>query len=76
MFALPGRRLSDAVFWHQTRRPGCEDLLKAFNHAEVHVLEAALPHRHRSSLRWSRFTEGLPGYQFIGMLFFTTSAFT
>lgn len=69
MFVLPGCRLPDAIFRHQTRRPGCKDFFKAFDHTEVHLLEAALPYRHGSSLCRSRFTEGLPGYQLIGVLF-------
>lgn len=67
----PGGGLPDAVLWHQTWRPGCKDFLKAFDHAEVDILEAAIPHRHGSSLRWSRSAEGLSGHQFIGMICFS-----
>lgn len=66
----PGRRLPDAVFWHQTRRLGCEDFLEAFDHAQVDVFEAAFPHRHGSSLCGPRSAEGLPGHQFTGMIVF------
>ena len=67
-FLVEGGGLPDPVLGHQTRRFGCQDLLQTPDHPEVHVPEAAVPHRHRRALRGPRAAEGLPRHQPTGTL--------
>ena len=69
-FPAEGGRLPDPVLGHQTGRPGRQDLLQTPDHAEVHLPEAAVPHRHWSALRGPRAAEGLPRHQPAGTLWY------
>jgi len=58
-----GGGLPDPVLGDQAGRPGRQDLLQAPHHPQIHLPEAALPHRRRCQVRGPRPAEGFPCHQ-------------